>query len=74
MYHNTYGTGRGKSYDFSLSLIACMLGNCDFRKLTFPKHFGKYFIKIRKISAEIHENGKITAIGNNSYKASKIVK
>ena len=34
----------------------------DFRKLPFPSHLGKYFIKIRKISAKIHEIGKIKAI------------
>ena len=34
----------------------------DFRKLPFPSHLGKYFIKIGKISAEIHEIGKIKAI------------
>ena len=38
--------------------------NCfgDFRKLPFPSHLGKYFIKIGKISAKIHEIGKIKAI------------
>ena len=34
----------------------------DFRKLPFPSHLGKYFIKIGKISAKIHEIGKIKAI------------
>ena len=34
----------------------------DFRKLPFPSHLGKYFIKIGKISAKIHEIEKITAI------------
>ena len=34
----------------------------DFRKLLFPSHLGKYFIKIGKISAKIHEIGKIKAI------------
>ena len=35
---------------------------CDFRKLPFPSHLGKYFIKIWKISAKIHDIGKINAI------------
>ena len=34
----------------------------DFGKLPFPEHLGKYFIKIGKISAKIHEIGKIKAI------------
>ena len=34
----------------------------DFRKLPFPSHLGKPFIKIGKISAKIHEIGKIKAI------------
>ena len=34
----------------------------DFRKLPFSPHLGKYFIKVRKISAKIHEIGKIKAI------------
>ena len=34
----------------------------DFGKLPFPSHLGKYFIEIRKISAKIHEIGKIKAI------------
>ena len=34
----------------------------DFGKLPFPSHLGKYFIKIGKISAKIHEIGKIKAI------------
>ena len=33
----------------------------NFRKLPFPSHLGKYFIKIEKISAKIHEIGKIKA-------------
>ena len=42
----------------------------DFRKLPFPSHLGKYFIKIGKKSAKIHEIGKIKAIfelGNDSH-------
>ena len=35
---------------------------CDFGKLPFPEHLGKYFIKIGKISDKIHEIGKIKAI------------
>ena len=42
------------------------LGNSDFiwdfGKLPFPEHLGKYFIKIGKISATLHEIGKIKAI------------
>ena len=34
----------------------------DFGKLPFPSHLGKYFIKSGKISAKIHEIGKIKAI------------
>ena len=34
----------------------------DFRKLPFPSHLGKYFILIGKISAKIHEIGKIKVI------------
>ena len=34
----------------------------DFRKLPFSAHLGKYFTKIGKISAKIHEIGKIKAI------------
>ena len=34
----------------------------DFGKLPFPTHLGKYFIKIWKIRAKIHEIGKIKAI------------
>ena len=30
----------------------------DFGKLPFPTHLGKYFIKIGKIRAKIHEIGK----------------
>ena len=34
----------------------------NFGKLPFPAHLGKYFIKIGKIRAKIHEIGKIKAI------------
>ena len=34
----------------------------DFGKLPFPSHLGKYVIKSGKISAKIHEIGKIKAI------------
>ena len=34
----------------------------DFGKIPFPTHLGKYFIKIGKIRAKIHEIGKIKAI------------
>ena len=34
----------------------------DFGKLPFPTYLGKYFIKIGKIRAKIHEIGKIKAI------------
>ena len=33
----------------------------NFRKLPFPSHLGKYFLKFGKISAKIHEIGKIKA-------------
>ena len=44
-----------------------LISNCidlisDFRKLPFPSHLGKYFIKIGKTSAKIHEVGKIKGI------------
>ena len=43
-----------------------LYGNSDFiwefGKLPFPTHLGKYFIKIGKIRAKIHEIGKIKAI------------
>ena len=35
---------------------------CDFGKLHFPSHLGKYIIKIGKISTKIHEIRKIKAI------------
>ena len=34
----------------------------DFGRLPFPTHLEKYFIKIGKIRAKIHEIGKIKAI------------
>ena len=34
----------------------------DLGKLPFSTHLGKYFIKIGKIRAKIHEIGKIKAI------------
>ena len=34
----------------------------DFGKLPFPSYLGKYFMKIGKISAKIHDLGKIKAI------------
>ena len=34
----------------------------DFGKIPFPTNLGKYFIKIGKIRAKIHEIGKIKAI------------
>ena len=34
----------------------------DFGKLPFLTHLGKYFIRIGKIRAKIHEIGKIKAI------------
>ena len=37
-------------------------GGGGVRKLPFPSHFGKYFIKIGKISAKIHEIGKMKDI------------
>ena len=44
------------SFSFSSDFI------WDFGKLPFPTHLGKYFIKIGKIRAKIHEIGKIKAI------------
>ena len=34
----------------------------DFGKLPFPTYLGKYFMKIGKICAKIHEIGKIKVI------------
>ena len=34
----------------------------DFEKLPFPEHLGIFIIKIWKISAKIHEIGKIMVI------------
>ena len=52
------------SYDLETWLVAS--GTSDFiwkfGKLPFPSHLGKYFIKIGKINAKIHEVGKIKAI------------
>ena len=45
------------------SLIrAYMVCLSPVRKLPFPSHLGKYFIKIGKISAKMHEIVKIKAI------------
>ena len=46
--------------DLKSSIISDFI--CDFGKLPFPTHLGKYFIKIGKIRAKIHEIGKIKAI------------
>ena len=48
-------------------MVSLQIGNTsdfiwDFGKLPFPTHLGKYFIKIGKIRAKIHEIGKIKAI------------
>ena len=51
-----------------MSFVDSMRGNAisefiwEFGKLPFPEHLGKYLIKIGKISAKIHEIGKIKAI------------
>ena len=46
--------------------LSCFLEVSDFiwnfGKLPFPTHLGKYFIKIGKIRAKIHEIGKIKTI------------
>ena len=50
----------------STVIVMLSLVDCDFiwdcRKLPFPLNLGKYFIRIGKISAKIHEIGKIKAI------------
>ena len=50
----------------ALNLFVMTVISSDFiwgtRKLPFSSHVGKYFIKIGKISAKIHEIGKIKAI------------
>ena len=58
------GGGRtsDKSYDINFKAIAYSDFLGDFRKLPFPPHLGKYFIKLGKKSAKIHEIGKIKAI------------
>ena len=41
------------------NLRACSDLIWEFRKLPVPSHLGKYFIKIWKTSAKIHETEKI---------------
>ena len=50
--------------EFQRMLLPFIFSNFiwDFGKLPFPTHLGKYFIKIGKIRAKIHEIGKIKAI------------
>ena len=50
------------AYKYSLCLYLYSDFIWDFGKLPFPTHLGKYFIKIGKIRAKIHEIGKIKAI------------
>ena len=50
------------SDSFGMMIIIISHFIWDFGKLPFPEHLGKYFIKIGKISAKIHEIGKINAI------------
>ena len=52
------------SNNFSTNNILYVLSDFiwDFGKLPFPVHLGKYFIKIGKVSAKIHELVKIKAI------------
>ena len=45
------------SGDINSSNLSCFIW--DSRKLPFPSHLGKYFITTGKISAIIHEIGKI---------------
>ena len=49
-----------KIFTFNFILYSDFIS--DFGKLPFPTHLGKYFIKIGKIRAKIHEIGKIKAI------------
>ena len=61
--HTKYGM---KIFEFDMLMIFDLLTLpqviWDFGKLPFPTHLGKYFIKIGKIRAKIHEIGKIKAI------------
>ena len=52
VFPDTMYSGRFKISDFIW----------DFWKLPFPTHLGKYFIRIGKIRAKIHEIRKIKAI------------
>ena len=45
-----------------ISIRECSDFIWDFGKLPFPSYLGKYFMKIGKMSAKIHEIGKIKAI------------
>ena len=66
--------GRGESYNMDLDTRKPIFGGLrttrcslsdfiwDFGKLPFSTPLGKYFIKIGKIRAKIHEIGKIKAI------------
>ena len=64
--HNLYNTEQNANF-----LISYIIGEniilvsdfiWDFRNLPYPSHLGKYFIKIGKISAKIHEIRKIKPI------------
>ena len=50
----------GKSMPLTMQEFSDFIWN--FGELPFPEHLGKYVIKIGKISAKIHEIGKIKAI------------
>ena len=61
---NSSGYYKGQFFEIILNLdqwlrTVILFG---FGKLPFPTHLGKYFIKIGKIRAKIHEIGKIKAI------------
>ena len=56
-FHNNR---RAEIYFYFMSVFSDFIW--DFGKLPFPSHLGKYFIKSGKISAKIHEIGKIKAI------------
>ena len=50
----------GSNFAYLFNIISDFIW--DFGKLPFPTHLGKYFIKLGKIRAKIHEIGKIKAI------------
>ena len=64
------GRTSDKSYDIEFKAIAYSDFICDFRKLPFPSHLGKYFIKIGKNKCENTRNWEDKGhfwIGNDTH-------